>query len=267
VRPALAHLQLEPVSLEHQRARFAAGAAAQWKKSSAHLARGERGLHYFRIEPTFTAGAGSITQLGGAILDTSTAALTLVAGAGILPGVGADSSIYDWDTVQTCSRITSCGRIGVAYRPTRRRFATSPSGKMAPEKTPTSMRAWWRAAHGRRPRCRLFPRHGGRAALISYVMKDATVGDPLADLEVWQSNAPGYNWAWLSFARDNGVSSITRPRGLSERYGDLGERDSLRRRRQRHEAPGDDAALRLSRHPHPVRQRSRNSDHLWLVQR
>src|SRR5207247_2602569 len=42
------------------------------------------GLHYFRVEPTFSAGSWSITQLGGATLDTSTAALTLFSGAGIL---------------------------------------------------------------------------------------------------------------------------------------------------------------------------------------
>src|SRR6185436_7047965 len=46
---------------------------------------------------------------------------------------------------------------------------------------------------------------------ISYVMNDS--GAVNSDLEVWFSNHPGYNYAYLAYATDNGANSIVRPRG------------------------------------------------------
>jgi hypothetical protein len=173
------------------------------------------GVRWFRVEPTWNATTSSwdITQVGGATLDTTTLPNTLVAGTGILPGIGADSSAWDWDTVQTCVATSTLQEVAVAYRPsstnihyfTMKENATSKSAE-------TDVRTGITApASILDPDVTFYRSGSANHYFIAYVMDDPT--NAWSDLELWYSASPGYNYAWFDYATTNGAASIVRPRG------------------------------------------------------
>jgi hypothetical protein len=172
------------------------------------------GLRWFRVEPTSSGTTWNITQVGGATLDYLTPSQSLVANGAVLPGVGADSAMNDYASGQTCAAAATLVTVGVAYRtsPTVMKFFTVVEN--GAKGTDTDMRDVT-GSTGRslvEPDLTYFNNGGAVAWFASWVMQDTTA-PAKADLEVWLSNMPGYNWAWLAFAYDNGAASIARPRG------------------------------------------------------
>ncbi len=174
------------------------------------------GLRWYRVEPTLVSTTWSITQVGGAVLDYNTQPSTLVANAAVLPGVGADSSIADGSSPQTCSTVATLQQVGVAYRDAAavvKHFTVNENGT-GKSATDTVVRDQT-SVTGRSlsdPDVAFFRDASANHWFVSYVMHD-TNAPAKSDLEVWLSNHPGYNWAWLAFATDNGAFSIARPRG------------------------------------------------------
>jgi len=172
------------------------------------------GLRWYRVEPTLVSTTWSITQVGGGVLDFNTVPNTLVANAAVLPGVGADSSAWDWATPQACSPVANLQQVGVAYRDAAavvKHFTVNENGT---SKSADTVVRDVTATVGRSlsdPDVAFFRDAGANHWFIAYVMHD-TNAPAKSDLEVWQSNDPGYNWAWLDFATDNGAFSIARPR-------------------------------------------------------
>ncbi|MBK7864130.1 MAG: putative metal-binding motif-containing protein [Archangiaceae bacterium] len=183
------------------------------------------GLRYYRVEPTYSGSTWSVTQVGGAALTTATAPNTLVANTATLSGVGADSAIADWAATQTCASTATLQQVGVAYRvsaPILRHFTVNEDGTgksadlIVRDVSPVApSNIMGRVVLS--PDVAFFRDASLNQWFITYVMQNPDLASnpmvPKADLEVWLSNHPGYNWAWLQFATQNGVNSITRPRG------------------------------------------------------
>ncbi len=171
------------------------------------------GLRWFRVEPQLSGTTWSIRQVGGAVLDTATQSVSLVANAAVLPGVGADSALSDWGTAQTCLAAATLVQVGVAYRDAAavmKHFTVTETGTKGADTIVRDVSATAGRSLGE-PDVAFFLNSGASAWFLTYVMNDTTA-PAKSDLEVWLSNAPGYNWAWLSFATDNGAQSISRPR-------------------------------------------------------
>ncbi|MBL8952248.1 MAG: putative metal-binding motif-containing protein, partial [Myxococcaceae bacterium] len=171
------------------------------------------GLRHFRVEPTLVSTTWSITQVGGAALSTTTQPTTLVANAAVLPGVGADSAAWDWASTQTCVATTTLMPVGVAYRDAPailKHFTVNENGTSKSADVVVRDLSTTSGRSLSEPDVSFFRDASANHWFIGYVMHDATA--MRSDLEVWQTNDPGYNWAWLSFATANGTFSIARPR-------------------------------------------------------
>jgi hypothetical protein len=168
------------------------------------------GVHYFPVEPTYNGSSWDITQAGGATLDTTVLPRTLVAGVGIPPGIGADSSLWDWDVSQTCT--TALAELGIAYRSATTNihyFTVKEDGtsKSTEQDIRTGIVA---PAFISEPDVAFFRSGSANHFFIDYVMGDVSAAN--ADLEIWYSSDPGYNYIWDAYATAIGASSITRPR-------------------------------------------------------
>jgi hypothetical protein len=173
------------------------------------------GVRTFRVEPKLVGSTWSITQVGGAALTGGTggtAANTLVAGVGIPPGVGADSSLWDWDTVQNCVATTTLAELGVAYlsNTTTIHYFTAKEDGTGKSTGSDIQSGYSTSAALLEPEVAFYRSGSANHYFVAYVMSDAT--DAVSDLELWYSANPGYNYAWYDFATFDGASSIFRPR-------------------------------------------------------
>jgi hypothetical protein len=169
------------------------------------------GLRYRRVDPSPTA----ITQVGGATLDSTTPPISLVANTSVLKGVGADSAISDWAATQSCAAASALQQVAVAYRVSSavmKYFTVNEDGSSKSADTNIRDVSGTSGRSVLDPDVAFFRDQSSNQWFITYVMQDSTA-PALADLEVWLSNNPMYDWAWLDFAYDNGVNSISRPRG------------------------------------------------------
>lgn len=170
------------------------------------------GLRYARIEPCLIGGAWELRLAGCATALTSTMApSTALLSAGMYPGVGADSAHADWGATQPCASAASLREVGVAYRPDSGIVATFTMAENASNRSAdTTVRSLSPIYSLTDPDVAYFEAADAGQYFVSYVERNADAGR--ADLDFWMTNAASYHYAYLSFATENGQSSIERPR-------------------------------------------------------
>lgn len=147
-------------------------------------------------------------------------ACTISPSATMPTGVGADSDVNDWSPSQTCS--SALRKVGISYLTTGQSLNffevnEDGTGKWAAEEvvyTVSSPRLMGE------PDVAYYPAPSGKSPwVVAYVTKDSGATPANADLTfgtrvVPVSGSPYWSWgyAWLAYATENGVDSITRPR-------------------------------------------------------
>jgi hypothetical protein len=167
------------------------------------------GLKLARVEPCFNGSIWEIKGPGcGAITST-----TLVAGAAVPAGLGADSAHDDWSASQTCPSTATLRKVGVGYLTTvtsLNQFTVNEdgSGKSAEAvaRTETSPRTL------AQPEVAFFRSASADQWFVAYVTKNPNGSPANADLNYWLTTSPGWQYAYLQYATENGVDSIERPR-------------------------------------------------------
>jgi hypothetical protein len=180
-----------------------------WRQSGGAANNGVR-LARFRVDGDGSTGAPWAivnTNVCGSACTVSTPAP--------LAGVGADVAMDDWVASQTCS--SALRTVGVSYLTTGQSLnffevLEDGTGKTTEQvaytvSMPRSMAE---------PEVAYLPPNVGRGQwVVAYVTKDPGATQPTADLTWVHRTSTGtwsWNFAWLDYARENGVDSITRPR-------------------------------------------------------
>ncbi|MBL8919909.1 MAG: putative metal-binding motif-containing protein [Myxococcaceae bacterium] len=183
-----------------------------WRQSGGAANNGVRMARY-RIDGDGGATAFSITNTnlcGGAC--------TISPSATMPAGVGADSDVSDWVGVQTCS--SALRKVGISYLTTGQSLNffevnEDGTGKWMAEEVVYTVSSPRLMAE---PDVTFYPSPASRSPwVVAYVTKDPGDTPPTADLTFGTrviSGTPYWSWgyAWLDYARENGVDSITRPR-------------------------------------------------------
>ncbi len=147
----------------------------------------------------------SVTTLSATVIAPSTTAV---------PGVAADSAHLDWVASQTCVSTATQRRLGIAYLSTATSlnfFRVNENGGSKDTETVAYTVSAPRVLG--EPDLTFF-RDGAAADqfFLAYVTRDSGATTPQADLNYWLTNDQSWHYAYLDYATENGVSSISRPR-------------------------------------------------------
>jgi hypothetical protein len=169
------------------------------------------GIKMAQVEPCNIAGTWEIRAPG--CVSTTLTPVTLVAGASIQSGIGADSNMKDWEPTQTCDAVASLRKIGVAYRPTASAmnfFKVNEDGSAKEADTALILGTATLAAT--EPEVAFFKDSlGADSYIAAFLEKDSAA--LRTDLNWWQTNEPTFiHFAYDAFAVLNAADSISRPR-------------------------------------------------------
>jgi hypothetical protein len=147
----------------------------------------------------------SVITLAATVIAPSTTAV---------PGVAADSAHLDWVASQTCVSTATQRRLGIAYLSTATSlnfFRVNENGGSKDTETVAYTVSAPRVLG--EPDLTFF-RDGAAADqfFLAYVTRDSGATTPQADLNYWLTNDQSWHYAYLDYATENGVSSISRPR-------------------------------------------------------
>jgi hypothetical protein len=184
-----------------------------WRQTGGAANNGIR-LARFRI-----TGDGGATAFGIENTNACGGACTVVSSTSVPFGVGADSTFDDWSATQTCS--SGLRKVGVSYLKTPQSLSffevnEDGTGKWATEEVVYSVSNPRSMAE---PEVSHYPAPSGKSPwVVAYVTRDPGAAPATADLTFGTrvtpvSGAPYWSWgyAWLAYASENGIGSITRP--------------------------------------------------------
>jgi hypothetical protein len=170
------------------------------------------GIRLAQVEPCFVDSAWSLRVPGCA--STTLTSTLIVTSASVPAGLGADSSHLDWVSSQACPAASAQQRLGVAY-------VSSPTAVsfFRVDENGANKSAETVAYSTTSPRVLAEPdvaffRDGSNVDqfFLAYVTRDPSTTPARADLNYWLTNDPTWHYAWLDFATEAGVDSISRPR-------------------------------------------------------
>jgi hypothetical protein len=174
------------------------------------------GLKLAQVKPAFTNSTWSITDgAGGAAPFT---AKDLVVNAAVMEGVGADSNVQEWLSSLSCSGLTSTRTVAVSYvapsttgNHSLRQFTVNEDGTTKSAETTLRTQA---DAEGplAEPDVTFYRYQSADHWLTSYTETNLSYSPAAEDLLLYMTSAPGYKYAWLELASENGADSIQRPR-------------------------------------------------------
>ncbi|MBI3183500.1 MAG: putative metal-binding motif-containing protein [Myxococcales bacterium] len=166
------------------------------------------GIKLARVEPIWnaTTSAWEIKGPGGAAVTSS----TLVAGAGVQAGVGADSTHADWGSSQSCVSAASLRKISVAYRPSAANVSTFTANEDGSAKSADTVVRTETSRTLDEPEVAYFQSSGDQW-FVAYITRE-TGTTPQADLNFWLTNDQVWHYAYLAYGTENGANSIFRPR-------------------------------------------------------
>ncbi len=185
-----------------------------WRQTGGAANNGVR-LARYRVDGDGGATAFSIVNTnacGGACTISPSTTLPF--------GVGADSNVDDWSATQTCS--AALRKVGISYLTTPQSLNffevnEDGTGKWAAEEVVYTVSSPRSMAE---PDVSFYAAPSGKSPwVVAYVTKDPGAVPATADLTFGTrvtpvSGAPYWSWgyAWLAYATENGIDSITRPR-------------------------------------------------------
>lgn len=185
-----------------------------WRQTGGAANNGVRMARY-RVDGDGGATAFSIVNTnacGGACTISPSAVLPV--------GVGADSNVDDWSATQTCS--AALRKVGISYLTTPQSLNffevnEDGTGKWAAEEVVYTVSSPRLMAE---PEVSFYAAPSGKSPwVVAYVTKDPGAVPATADLTFGTrvtpvSGSPYWSWgyAWLAYATENGIDSITRPR-------------------------------------------------------
>ncbi|MBE2251378.1 MAG: putative metal-binding motif-containing protein [Myxococcus sp.] len=185
-----------------------------WRQTGGAANNGVRMARY-RVD-----GDGGATPFSIVNTNACGGACTLSPSTTLPFGVGADSSVDDWSVTQTCS--AALRKVGISYLTTGQSLNffevnEDGTGKWAAEEVVYTVSSPRLMAE---PDVSFYPSPSGRSPwVVAYVTKDPGASPANADLTfgtrvVPAAGAPYWSWgyAWLAYATENGVDSVTRPR-------------------------------------------------------
>jgi hypothetical protein len=168
-------------------------------------------LRLARVQPNWDGTSWTIRNAGGAVAPITSAIVPT--GTTVLAGLGADSSHDDTGASQTCPAAAGLRNLMVSYLSSAQSLNAfgiweDGSGKSAETviRTETSPRVL------AEPEVTFFRAASADQFFIGYVTQDPGTTPPQADLDFYMTNATSWHYAYLTYATQNGVASIRRPR-------------------------------------------------------
>ncbi|MBM4380139.1 MAG: putative metal-binding motif-containing protein, partial [Deltaproteobacteria bacterium] len=175
------------------------------------------GLRLAQVKPASVNGAWTFQNgTGGALSST-----VLVSNSAVKAGVGADSNVQDWVTSQSCAPLTSQRTLGISYvapvagsspaQHSVRRFTVKEDGTGKSTETQLAVLQTSDGTLGE-PEVVFYRYASADHWLTAYTESNTTYSPAVEDLLFEMTSAPGWNYAWVEMASENGADSIQRPR-------------------------------------------------------
>ncbi|MEN9796743.1 MAG: hypothetical protein RL653_439 [Pseudomonadota bacterium] len=174
------------------------------------------GLKLAQVKPTLVNSAWEIRDGAGNAAPFT--AKDLVVNSTVMAGVGADSNVQEWLSSISCSALTTMRTVAISYvapsttgNHSLRQFTVNEDGTTKSAETTLRSQA---DADGplAEPDVTFYRYQSADHWLTAYTETSLNYSPAAEDLLLYMTSAPGYKYAWLQLASDNGADSIQRPR-------------------------------------------------------